>query len=485
MSAIWWKNVPLDESNNHEFAFAPASINALVFRHPCRRLAALRRIGSGCVGTRYHRTVDHQLRDHVAAIQKILVEDANGGEPLLSHDLAEDIELSPGSILLEVWNPNGRVAYRSPNMNRVGIPDTIQQPTRHALTRNFGRTALRLQVQQVNDGLRTYTVFVALPIHDFQEMLKQVRGLLWATVAVLLLLSAGGGYWITQRALRPMTTMIEAAEAIQPADLSTRLIVQHTGDELERLAITLNAMLDRIEAAFRRITQFTADASHELRTPVALLRTRTEILLRPPRSSDEYRTALEANLADLEHTSIVIGNLMLLARSDAGAESLHFIHLDLKQLVQETCDLARPLAEAKDLSWLVELPHESIWVHADADALQRLLLILLDNAVKYTPSTGSVAISLNASGEDAVLIVRDNGVGIASGDLPHIFERFYRADKARARSTGGAGLGLAIGNWITQQHGGTLTAESTPLAGSIFCVTLPCVHAASLAQSSS
>lgn len=424
-----------------------------------------------------HRTVDRQLRDHIAAVQKILVEDANGGEPLLSHDLAEDIELSPGSILLEVWNSNGSVAYRSPNMNRIGISDAIQKSTQHAMTRNFGRTALRLQVQQVKAGPHAYTVFVALPIHDFQELLHQVRGLLWATVALLLLLSAGGGYWIALRALRPMTTMIEAAEAIQPADLSTRLVVPHTGDELERLAVTLNAMLDRIDAGFRRITQFTADASHELRTPIALLRTRTEILLRRPRSSDEYRAALEANLADLEHTSVVIGNLMLLARSDAGAESLHFARLDLKQLVQTTCDLARPLAEAKDISWSIELPHTSIWVQADADALQRLLLILLDNAVKYTPSSGSVAISLTLSGKDAILTVEDKGIGIAAEDLPHIFERFYRADKARTRSTGGAGLGLAIGNWIAQQHGGMLTAESTLSIGSTFRLTLPSVPA--------
>lgn len=434
----------------------------------------------GAIEHSIHRTVDRQLRDHITAVHKILAEDATGGEPLLSHDLAEDIELSPGSFLLEVWDASGNIAYRSANMDRIGVPEALQPPTSHPMTRTYERggkyTALRVQVQQLTTANRSYTVFAALPIHDFQEMLAQVRILLWIAVVILLLLSAGSGYWIAKRALQPMTSMIQAAEAIQPTDLSTRLAVPQTADELERLATTLNAMLARIQAGLERITQFTTDASHELRTPIALLRTRTEILLRRPRSAEEYRSALEANLADLEHTSVMIGNLMLLARSDAGAESLHFIDVDLNHLVQATCDLAWPLAEAKDIVWQFELPHDAIWVKGDADALQRLLLILLDNAIKYTPSTGNIVISLIRSGEQAILAVEDNGIGIPPEDLPHIFERFYRADKSRTRSTGGAGLGLAIGNWIAQQHGGSLTAESTSNSGSILRVTLPCIR---------
>ncbi|MGC9291405.1 MAG: sensor histidine kinase [Acidobacteriaceae bacterium] len=436
-----------------------------------------------------HRTVDRQLNDHLAAVRQVLEEDANkaftnqkdanekegnGGEAQLTHDLAEDIELSPGSMLLEVWDTSGRPVYRSANMDHMHVPEALPQPTGHAVTRKYGHTDLRLMVQQMVVVPNDYTVFVAIPIHAFQEMMEQVRGLLWASVAVLLLFSVSGGYWMAQRALRPMDAMIQAAAAIQPADLSSRLEVPHTGDELERLATTLNSMLGRMEAGFERITRFTADASHELRTPIALLRTRTEVLLRRPRTAGEYRAALESNLADLEHTSVILGDLMLLARADAGAETLHFARVNLKELVQTTCDRARPLADAKDLSWSVELPAAPLWVQADADALQRLLLILIDNAVKYTPAAGRLAIALALSGEDAVLTVQDNGVGIAAEDMPYIFERFYRADKSRTRSSGGAGLGLAIGRWIAQQHSGTLTAESTPRAGSIFRVVLPC-----------
>jgi heavy metal sensor kinase len=425
------------------------------------------------LGHAVHSTVDRQLADHMLAVRLVLQEDAYKDNAQLTHDLSEDIELSPGSMLLEVWDAQGRPLYRSANMDRMGVPLGPPRPEDHAVTRDTGHGEVRQLVNQVVAVPHTYTVFVAIPVHAFEEMMEQVNGMLWAAVLVLLLLSVGGGHWMAVRALRPIDAMVQSAAAIRPVDLSTRLEVPHSGDELERLAATLNSMLDRIEAAFERITRFTADASHELRTPIALMRTRAEVLLRRPRTAAEYHAALEASLADLERTSSILNDLMLLARADAGAETLHFAPVDLKALVQTTCELARPLAENKDLAWTVDLPVAPLVAQADANSLQRLLLILIDNAVKYTPAAGRVAVSLTVNGKDAQLTVQDNGAGIADDDLPYIFERFYRADKVRTRSAGGAGLGLAIGRWIVQQHGGALTAESTPGKGSIFRVQLP------------
>jgi len=234
-------------------------------------------------------------------------------------------------------------------------------------------------------------------------------------------------------------------------------------------------MLDRLEQAFRRITQFTADASHELRTPVALMRTRAEIILRKDRSEEEYREALRQILEDLQRTSALIENLMLLARADSGAQGLERAPLNMVECLEEACLEGKALAETKQISLHAELPKSPVWINGDANSLRRLFLILLDNAVKYTPPQGLIQVSLYRSNGSAVAEVRDSGIGIAARDFPHIFERFFRADPARSRQTGGAGLGLAIGKWIAEAHGGMIVAQSRPGEGSVFQVRIPLV----------
>jgi len=249
--------------------------------------------------------------------------------------------------------------------------------------------------------------------------------------------------------------------------------VPRTGDELQRLSETLNGMLERLEQAFRRITQFTADASHELRTPVALMRTRAEIILRKARTEEEYREALRQILEDLQRTSTLIENLMLLARADSGAEALQRARINMVECLEEACLEGQALAESKQIDLQAELPQAPVWIDGDSNSLLRLFLILLDNAVKYTPVQGRITVSLHSSNGSAVAEVQDSGIGIAADDLPHIFERFFRADPARSRQTGGAGLGLSIGKWIAEAHGGTIVAESKPGEGSVFQVKIP------------
>ncbi|MGC1781042.1 MAG: heavy metal sensor histidine kinase [Acidobacteriaceae bacterium] len=420
-----------------------------------------------------HRTVDDRLRAHMTAVQQIIREDENTQPAALQHDLDEDVELAPDLTLLEIWDASGHVVYRSAAMNRMQVTDRVPTRFDRSEIRAYHRHRLRTLVRSVTTPHAKYIVMVAIPVHDFVEASHRLESVLWIAIPLLLILAGAGGYWIAGRALSPILSMIAAAQAIHPSDLSTRLQVPSAKDELQRLSLTLNGMLDRLQAGFERITRFTADASHELRTPIALLRTRTEILLRRPRSAEEYRTALEANLDELERTSALLEELMLLARADAGAETLSFSDVDLTELVRSTASLTQPLADAKELTWSVALPPAPVHTHGDASALRRLLVVLIDNAVKYTPRHGSVRIALEASGDAATLAVSDTGIGIAEDALPNIFDRFYRADQARERAVGSAGLGLSIGQWIAERHGAAISAQSVLAEGSTFTLKLP------------
>jgi heavy metal sensor kinase len=324
---------------------------------------------------------------------------------------------------------------------------------------------------QVANG--TYMVQIAAPLGEFYKALDRFRWLLLLSSPFLLLVASAGGYWLSRRALAPVDQITQEARSVTAHSLSRRLVVPHTRDELQRLSETLNGMLERLEKAFQRVTQFTADASHELRTPIALMRTRAEIALRRPRSEDEYRETLDQVLKELERTSGLIEKMMLLARADSGVETLQRIHLNLAESVDQACCEGRTLALAKQITFHEQLPEAPVWVAGDSHFLRRLFLILIDNAVKYTPPEGRIDVALGTDAGGAVVELRDTGIGIAAEDLPNIFERFYRSERARSRESGGAGLGLSIGRWIAEAHGGTIEVRSTPGEGSVFAVRLP------------
>ena len=236
-------------------------------------------------------------------------------------------------------------------------------------------------------------------------------------------------------------------------------------------------MLGRIETSFRRITQFTADASHDLRTPVAVIRTSAELSLRRPRTTADYRETLQKILQTSIETSELLENLLTLARADAGAIGMEMHPLDLGQHVRKAQERARILSSDKQLELSLRVPGSPVWVRADAVAIDRLLLILVDNAVKYTPPGGKCEIELLCQSGHAEITVRDTGLGISENDLSSIFERFTRVNRARSRDIPGSGLGLAIARWITDMHGGTISAASHIGSGSAFQVRLPALAA--------
>jgi len=320
-----------------------------------------------------------------------------------------------------------------------------------AAARTMGFDPRRMRVATASTA--DLTVTMAIPLKPYEATLDRFGVLIAGAIPLALLVAAGGGWWLSGRALKPVDRMTREARTITAQNLDRRVALPEEHDELRLLGETLNAMLDRLETSFRRIAQFTADASHELRSPVALMRTTAEVALRKTRSEAEYREALQQVLNESERVTRLIEDLLLLARSDAATDVLE----------KRPLDLAEPLRAAVARVDRVRLTIESpAIVEANGAALQQLFAILLDNAVKY--SDDEVSVSLRG----AIVEIRDRGIGISPADLPHIFERFYRADKAR--SHGGSGLGLAIAHRIAEIHGATIDVASTPGAGTTFTV---------------
>jgi heavy metal sensor kinase len=336
----------------------------------------------------------------------------------------------------------------------------------------LGRS-LRFVTQKIEADGRVFTVQMGLPINQVNQTLVLFRGYLLMLAPLLLLAAASGGFWLSRKALSPVDAITRTARTVNATNLSDRLERLTTGDELQRLSDTLNEMLGRIEQAFIRVTQFTADASHELRTPISLIRTEAEIALRRSRGDAEYREALRHILLEAERTSALVEELLSLARADSGRETLRISSVHLSTIVRVVSEQWRELMAARNLTFTCDPTDEEITILGDRNALQRLLTVLLDNAAKYTPAPGTVELHLELKGELAAIRVSDSGIGIALEDQPKIFDRFYRADKARSRNLGGAGIGLAIAQWIVQQHKGSITVQSSPAKGSTFLVQLP------------
>ncbi|HSR09827.1 MAG TPA: heavy metal sensor histidine kinase [Thermodesulfobacteriota bacterium] len=293
-----------------------------------------------------------------------------------------------------------------------------------------------------------------------------------AIFPVALLLAGGGGWLLARRALRPVDQMAEAARRISAEHLATRLEDTGANDELSRLAKTLNEMLSRLDASFRQIRQFSADASHELQTPLTILKGEIEVALRSARKPEEYERVLRSSLEEIERIARLVDGLLLLARADAGVLRMDIRPTDLKRVAEQVYGQATVLAEKKGVDLRLGTVEE-ISVPADPERLRRVLLNLVENAVKYTPCGGRVTISLGRRGDRAAVRVRDTGMGIAPEERERIFDRFYRSADARARGEGGAGLGLCIARSIVEAHRGTIEVESAPGQGSTFTVLLP------------
>ncbi len=421
-------------------------------------------------------TVDENLRGQTHGIRELMQRELSEGYEALEGELRQHSEIEAEANFFQVSDEQGGWIYRSPLMARYDLPVSgAAGPS----TSNWQMSGLSLRVLMTTFSVagHTYHVQVAASMNDFYDAINRFKLVLLLFSPLLLVLASIGGYWMSRRALNPVDEIIRDAQSINSRNLSRRLVVPHSGDELQRLSETLNGMLQGLETAFNRITQFTADASHELRTPLALMRTTAELSLRRSCTESEYKEVLTQILGDLEKTSALLERLMLLVRADAGVETLQRVPVSLGERLHEVCRDGRTLAAAKQITLLEDLASKPLLVNGDPDALHRMFLILIDNAVKYTPSQGRIKVSLTSSDGFAIAEVLDSGIGIAASDLPQIFDRFYRADKVRPRESGGTGLGLSIARWVAEAHGGSIGVQSSLGEGSVFEVSLPLVKA--------
>jgi len=314
-------------------------------------------------------------------------------------------------------------------------------------------------------------VAVGRSTEDIERALAGLIRTLVIAVPLTLVVAGAGGVFLANRALKPVGQIAQTAREIEENDLSRRIPVQ-SKDELGRLASTLNQMIERLEKAFKRQQQFTSDASHELRSPLAVIQAESTLALKNERPAAEYRHSLEVVSHESEHMSKMIDQLLRLARADAGKEQLSFEKVRLSDLVADVSADAEILCRDKGLEFRLD-GTDDLSVEGDRARLREMLFNLLYNAIRYTPSGGTITLAIRESDAKAVMAVTDTGIGIPAEDIPHIFERFYRVDKARSRAEGGAGLGLAICKYIAELHRGTIDVESEVGKGSTFSVWLP------------
>ncbi|MEO7457217.1 MAG: HAMP domain-containing sensor histidine kinase [Gemmatimonadaceae bacterium] len=403
-----------------------------------------------------------------------------------TQDLTDLLERVPGYYL--VYDIDDRQIYSSVGIRQMGDDDRL------AIDRaavklvpgegdelvplnepNFGGGLL--MVSRPDSALRFITRVVAgMPTTLIELAPSMLIGTMVVVFPFLILASVGVSYAIAGQAIEPIERIINELEAITDGrSLHRRLPFDLGAEELSRLGNTLNAMIGRLETSFGALRRFTADASHELKTPLTVLRADVERAMHPNAAGSEAMQALEEALQETARMSDLVDSLLTLARADEGRFDLHREPVDLGALVRDVYETAVILGEHAGQAVTMSVLEDAI-VDGDARRLRQLFLNLVTNAIKYTPRGGRVELALSHRMRDEVsFTVRDSGIGISAGDLPYVFERFWRADRARSRGgeRSGFGLGLAISEWIAQAHGGRVTAQSRLGRGSVFTVILP------------
>lgn len=416
--------------------------------------------------------VDHSLATAASTlIAEVEIED---GRPKLDDGLEH---LSAG-MAVALYDAGGE--HLIANDARQPLP-TLVEPLARAAGGQQASSTIRLadgtdwrvlSLPVVENGRSVAVLQVARSMRDIQLATSQLVVLLAVAIPVTLLLAVAGGLFLAGRALNPVDRITRAVDRMGAEDLSRRLNLPASPDELGRLAATFDRLLDRIDRAFQRQRQFAADASHELRTPLAILKSQVDVAFERPRSATEYRTVLASVREDAVRMSRLLGELLTLARADAGHERRVMEPIALDDLIEDVVGAMLPLAASRGVTLKTEAAGPVV-VDGDQTRLTQLVVNLINNSLTYTPSGGTVVAAVKRDGARAALQIADTGVGIAVEHLPHLFERFYRVDMARSRDEGGSGLGLAISQWIVRAHGGDIAVQSRLGEGTTFTVSLP------------
>jgi heavy metal sensor kinase len=405
------------------------------------------------------------------------------------HDGVPSVEFDPGdgdqvSFVQEATRyyqifeaGSGRLLYQSSALAPLGLRFTPAQVQAYLaslrpfdVATEYGR--LRVSNSLVpGAGATTYLLQVGVTLAPNDTALRRYRDLLLLGVPACLLLAGAGSWWLSAFALKPLIRLAGAARGIDVQTLERRLPTRGVNDELEDVARAFNGALERLDHAVGEMRQFSAALAHELRTPLAALRGEIELALGRLDANDENRDRLASQIEEIDRLKRLIEQILTLARAEAGQIPLTFAPLDAGELAESLVEQLEPVAQARGIALTCERAGGAA-VSADGEWLRRLLINLLDNALKFTKAGGRVAVSVAPAGDRVTIAVRDTGVGIAPADRRHLFERFFRADPSRSSATEGTGLGLSLVQWIVERHGGSIAVESAPGVGSAFVVTL-------------
>ncbi len=420
----------------------------------------------------------HTLQEHADDVQMLLTElGPRAGERAIEQKLEQVYRYKDDGKYLQVLDQNGHWIYRSRRMVDEGLGAVAPPqhlPARGALL-DFqqGTRHVRVLTYAVHANGQPYWVQTGIAINKSIALLTSFTEQLLLLTPVALLLAAAGGHFMSRKALAPVAALAADARRITDRNLDVRLPVIANGDEIAHLTETLNQMLERVERGVCSMRDFVANASHEMRTPLALIRTEVEVALARPRSAEQYREACEQVQIESVRATGLIDSLLMLARCDSESMPLRLQPVDANQLaVQAGAKWKRAMAQAL-LDFSVALAPVQASILGDASNLERLFAILLDNALRYTPPGGSVQLEVACEQNQVIFTVRDSGMGIAAEHHSRIFDRFYRADRTHGGNSRGAGLGLALAKWIAEKHGGCLGLQSEEGQGSCFTFGMP------------
>lgn len=414
--------------------------------------------------------VDRELASRASSFELFLKgELVEAPAPSLKEEIEEFCKALPSLSYLQVRSLESDFAFSYPEDSPAPrIRELVSGST--YTSSSWHQHAYRALRREIVTPKGPYAIEIGVSLDSIQHVLHLLQTIFADLIPAVIIIACLGSVWLSRKALSPVDVMTSAARAISIDNLSSRLPVPQTGDELQRLAEAWNTMLARLEAAVNKISQFAAEASHELRTPLAIIHTSSELALRRTRTPEQYRESLQQIVAETKKMTQLVEDLLFLARSDASSTEMPMEPLDLSEVVQGVCSQLQGIAEIGHITVCRSFPETGVVIKGNRPALRRLFLVLLDNAIKYSEPGGEVTVLITSAPDGGEVAVKDFGVGIGPRDLPHIFERFYRSDKASTLGHDGYGLGLALAESIARLHHAEISVESSLGKGSEFRV---------------
>ena len=431
---------------------------------------------------RLHESVDNSLTVSATVVATSATMRL-GNSPLPGLNQLFEQFMNQGNLnkFYRIYDGSGNVGSRSKNISASQFPlsqgayaDALEGKNSYETFTVGGQQPIRVITMPILfEGKLINLVQVGTSLEAVQETLRNLKIFLFTAVPSVLILAALFLRFMARRALKPISRIIDTAREIgQGQELSKRIPVLKIKDELGQLALTFNEMMNRLENSFAQMRQFSSDASHELRTPLTVLKGQNELILSKQRKPEEYQEVISSNLEEINYMSKVLEDLFVLSKSDENQVNIDYKPVDLRALVEEVCKHAEILAEEKNIKIIIAFL-EPIEIKGDEVRLRQMVWNVLQNGIKYTQQGGELKISLQNEGDFALLTIQDTGIGIPEEDLPLIFNRFYRVDKARTRDEGGSGLGLSICRQIAEAHKGKIEVESKLGVGTRFKIRLP------------